>query len=99
MRIPTLSSNQDFRLQTHSHTFEFDTSSIAMSLHLSVHFHGLQRGPDDSGLEDLCVDVSFEQLARDRFASIHQLPRRGPLGNPEDMKRPGLLDAPRPFSR
>ena len=75
-----LNSNQDFRLQTHSHIFKFDTSSIAMSLHLSVHFHGLQRGPDDSGLEDLCVDVSFEQLARDRFASIHQLPRRV-LGN------------------
>jgi hypothetical protein len=86
MRIPTLSNNQDLRLQTHSHTFECDTASLPMSLHLSVHFDGLQGGPDDSGLEDLCVDVSFvdvsfEQLARDRFASIHQLPKRGLLGN------------------
>jgi hypothetical protein len=72
MRIPTLSSNQDFRLQTHSHTFEFDTSSIAMSLHLSVHFHGLQRGLDDSGLEELYVDVSFDRLAGARFSSIHR---------------------------
>jgi hypothetical protein len=59
MRIPTLSSHQDSRLQTHSHTFEFYTSCIPMSLHLSAHFHGLQRGSDDRRLEDLYVDVSF----------------------------------------
>jgi hypothetical protein len=53
MRIPTLSRNQDFRLRTRVHTFEFDTSSMPMSLHLSAHFHGLQRGPEESGLEDL----------------------------------------------
>jgi hypothetical protein len=50
-----------------------------MSLQLSVHFHGLQRGPDDSGLDDLYVEVSFEQLARDRFASIHLVAEKGYL--------------------
>jgi hypothetical protein len=46
-------------------------SYIPLSIHLSVHFLGVERGRDDSGLEDLYVDVSFEQLASDRAASIH----------------------------
>jgi hypothetical protein len=91
MRIPTLSRNQDFRLRTRVHTFEFDTSSMPCHYIFRHIFMVCTFRGSAIQLEDLCVDVSFvdvsfvdvsfEQLARDRFASIHQLPRRGLLGN------------------